>query len=96
MLNDDTKNIYFKYHNGDELCYEKKINYLFRNTVSSIEKKLQSCFPIDTLNVINTKDKVAMVLYRKNVKKESIFSYIRPVDGVTRLKLCNCSNITGL
>ena len=32
----------------------------------------------------------------KNVIKESRFSYIRPVDGVTRLKLCNCSNITGL
>ena len=32
----------------------------------------------------------------KNVTKESRFSYIRPVDGVTRLKLCNCSNITGL
>ena len=28
--------------------------------------------------------------------KESRFSYIRPVDGVTRLKVCNCSNITGL
>ena len=28
--------------------------------------------------------------------KQSIFSYIRPVDGVTRLKLYNCSNITSL
>ena len=28
--------------------------------------------------------------------KESRFSYIRPVDGVTRLRVYNCSNITGL
>ena len=28
--------------------------------------------------------------------KQSRFSYIRPVDGVTRLKVYNCSNITGL
>ena len=28
------------------------------------------------------------------MKKESRFSYIRPVDGVTRLKFCNCSKIT--
>ena len=63
MLTDDMKQNYLKYHNGDELCYGEKINYLFRNTVSSIEKKLQSCFPINTLDDINTQDKVAMVLY---------------------------------
>ena len=28
--------------------------------------------------------------------KESRFSYIRPVDGATRLIVCNCSYITGL
>ena len=28
--------------------------------------------------------------------KESRCSYIRPIDGVTRLKRFNCSNITGL
>ena len=28
--------------------------------------------------------------------KQSIFGYIIPVDGVTRLKVYNCSNITGL
>ena len=28
--------------------------------------------------------------------KESRFSYIRPVDGVTRFKVYNCSNIIGL
>ena len=28
--------------------------------------------------------------------KESRFSYIRPVDGATRLIVYNCSNITGL
>ena len=40
MLNDDMKQNYLKYHNGDELCYGEKISYLFRNAVSSIEKKL--------------------------------------------------------
>ena len=33
---------------------------------------------------------------KKNWYKESRFSYIRPVDGITRLKVYNCSNITGL
>ena len=33
---------------------------------------------------------------KKNCYKESRFSYIRPVDGITRLKVYNCSNITGL
>ena len=28
--------------------------------------------------------------------KESRFSYIRPVDGATRLIIYNCSNVTGL
>ena len=32
----------------------------------------------------------------KKIIKESRFSYIRPVDGVTKLKLYTCSNITGL
>ena len=32
----------------------------------------------------------------KKIVKESRFSYIRPVDGVTKLKLYTCSNITGL
>jgi len=63
MLDDEVKNIYLKYHNGDELCYEKNINYLFRNARGSIEKKLQTFFPINTLDVINTQDKVALVLY---------------------------------
>ena len=31
-----------------------------------------------------------------NIFKESRFSYIRSVDGVIRLKLYNCSNITRL
>ena len=57
------KQNYLKYHNGDELCYGEKISYLFRNTVSSIEKELQSRFPVNTLDVINTQDQVAMVLY---------------------------------
>ena len=32
----------------------------------------------------------------RKITKESIISFIRPVDGVTRLKVYNCSNITGL
>ena len=32
----------------------------------------------------------------KNIIKESRFSYIRQVDGITRLKVYNCTNITGL
>ena len=57
------KNIYLKDYNDDELCYEMKINHLFRKAVSSIEKKLQSRFPMNTLDVINTQDKDALVLY---------------------------------
>ena len=34
--------------------------------------------------------------YGMKIIKDSRFSYIRPIDGVTRLKLYNCSNITGL
>ena len=63
MLDDDMKQNYLNYHNGDELCYEKNINYLFRNARGSIEKKLQTFFPINTVDVINTQDKVALVLY---------------------------------
>ena len=32
----------------------------------------------------------------KKIIKESRFRYIQPIDGVTRLNLYNCSNITGL
>ena len=63
MLDDEVKNIYMKDHNDDKLCYEKNIKYLFKNAVRLIEKKLQSRFPINTLDVIYTQDKVAMVLY---------------------------------
>ena len=34
--------------------------------------------------------------WKKSCYKESRFSYIRLVDGVTRLKVYNCSNINGL
>ena len=33
---------------------------------------------------------------KRSCYKQSRFNYIRPVDGVTRLKVYNCSNINGL
>ena len=63
MLTDDTQQNYLTNHNGDELRYGEKIRYLFRNAITSIEKKLESRFPINTLDVIDTQDNVAMVLY---------------------------------
>ena len=63
MLTDDMKQNYFLNHKGDELRYGEKIRYLFRNAITLIEKKLELCFPIDTLDVIDTQDHVAMVLY---------------------------------
>ena len=33
---------------------------------------------------------------KKKIIKESRFSFIRHIDGVTMLKLYSCSNITGL
>ena len=32
----------------------------------------------------------------KKITKEPRFSYIRPIDGVTRLKVYTCSNFSGL
>ena len=63
MLTDDMNQNYFMNHNGDELRYGEKIRYLFRNAITSIEKKLELCFPINTVDVIDTQDHVAMVLY---------------------------------
>ena len=40
--------------------------------------------------------KIMSLNSKKNCYKESRFSYIRPDDGITRLKVYNCSNITGL
>jgi len=40
--------------------------------------------------------KIMSLNSKTNCYKESRFSYIRPVDGITRLKVYNCSNITGL
>ena len=56
----------------------------------------------------DTKDKIHQVMYLfntssiiditdgKKIIKESRFSFIRHIDGVTMLKLYSCSNITGL
>ena len=40
MLTDDMQQNYLMNHNGDELRYGEKIRYLFRNAITSIEKKL--------------------------------------------------------
>ena len=40
--------------------------------------------------------KILSLNEKKSCYKESRFSYIRPVDGITRLKVFNCSNINGL
>ena len=49
----------------------------------------QVVYSVNTLSIMNIVD-------GKKIIKESRFSYIRPSDGVTRLKLCNYSNITWL
>ena len=46
-------------------------------------------YPVDQPKIISSNEK-------KSCYKESRFSYIRPVDGVTRLKVYNCSNINRL
>ena len=46
-------------------------------------------YPVNTSSIIDTTDGMKTI-------KESMFSDLRPIDGVTRLKLYNCSNITGL
>ena len=46
-------------------------------------------YPVNTSSIMDTTD-------GKKIIKRSRFSYIRPIDGVTRLKLYNCSNIAGL
>ena len=63
ILTDDMKQNYLINHNGDEIRYGKNIRYFFRNAKTSIDKKLELCFPINTLDVIDTQDHVAMVLY---------------------------------
>ena len=62
ILTDDMKQNYLINHNGDEIRYGKNIRYFFRNAKTSIDKKLELCFPINTLDVIDTQDHVAMVL----------------------------------
>ena len=57
---------------------------------TKIENKIyQVVFPVNTSSIINTIDGMKII-------KESRFSYIRSIDGVTRLKLYNCLYITGL
>ena len=63
MLTDDMHHNYMMNHNGDELCYGEIIRFLFKNAITSIQKKLELRFSITTLDVINTQDQIAMVLY---------------------------------
>ena len=44
----------------------------------------------------NNSSKYLNVKTSNTFAKKSRFSYTRPVDGVTRLIVYNCSNITGL
>ena len=63
MLTDDMQNNYTTNHNGNDLCYGELISYLFKHALASIQKKYKLRFPINTLDVINTQDQIAMVLY---------------------------------
>ena len=63
MLTDDMQNNYTTNHNGDDLCYGELISYLFKHDLTSIQKKYELRFPINTLDVINTQDQISMVLY---------------------------------
>ena len=46
-------------------------------------------YPVNTSSIMDTTDGMKII-------KESRFSSIHPIDGVTRSKIYNCSNITGL
>ena len=63
MLTVDMQHNYMMNHDGDELCYEEIIRFLFKNAITFIQKKLELRFPITTLDVINTQDQSVMVLY---------------------------------
>ena len=63
ILTIDMQNNYTTHHNGNDLCYGELISYLFKHALASIQKKYKLRFPINTLDVINTQDQIAMVLY---------------------------------
>ena len=73
----------FFWHRVHEYLTSRNI---YKNTKYKIH---QVVYPVNTSSIMDTTDGT-------NIFKESRFSYIRSVDGVIRLKLYNCSNITGL
>ena len=70
------------------VCEHFTLENTYKKTTNKYEIH-QVLKPVDKSSIIRLEN-------GKTMKKESRFSYIRPVDGVTRLKMCNCSNITGL
>ena len=65
MLTVDMQKIYTTNHNDNDLCYGELISYLVKHasSIASIQKKYELRFPLNTLDVINTQDHIAMVLY---------------------------------
>ena len=75
----------------DPLFWQRVHEHLTSHEIyNNIKYKLyQVVFPVNTSSFMDTIDWMKII-------KESRFSNIRPIDGVTRLKLYNCSNIIGL
>ena len=59
------QNNYTTNHNGSDLCYGELISYLCKHasSIASIQKKYELRFLLNTLDVINTQDQIAIVLY---------------------------------
>ena len=64
MLTIDMQKHYTTNHNGNDLCYGELISNLFKHepSIASIQKKYEDFFPLDTLDIINTQDDIAMIL----------------------------------
>ena len=84
-----TSNLRFR----DDYFWHRVCEYF---TSDNIYKKTSNKYEVYQVLKPDNKTSIMMLENRKTMKKESKFSYIRPVDGVTRLNMCNCSNITGL
>ena len=64
MLTIDMQKNYTTNHNGNDLCYGELISNLFKHeaSIASIQKKYEDFFPLNTLDVINTQDAIAMIV----------------------------------
>ena len=64
MLTIDMQKHYTTNHNGNDLCYGELISNLFKHepSIASIQKKYEDFFPLNTLDVINTQDAIAMIV----------------------------------